>query len=157
MHSKYVGFTNYIISPSPQIDSNNCDCTSQWWVPLSWATSMVNDAFNNKVKGKDGLIPKDHKDVVSVICKLRNDLYGLAEYQRKPLPAIYKQVHHSGFFSGFLICFFQAVWAAVWGWMVMGIVANQNTVHLKDVEINLVTAILLGFPVYGVTLQRCFA
>ena len=52
---------------------------------------MVNDAFNNKVKGKDGLIPKDHKDVITVICKLRNDLHLLAEYRLKPLPAIYKQ------------------------------------------------------------------
>jgi hypothetical protein len=50
---------------------------------------MVNQAFNDK---KEGLIPKDHKDVVSVILKLRKDLHFLAEYRLKPLPEIYKQV-----------------------------------------------------------------
>jgi hypothetical protein len=53
---------------------------------------MVNDAFNNKEKCKDGLIPKDHKDVVSVLTKLRTELYVVAQYRLKPLPAIYKQV-----------------------------------------------------------------
>ena len=67
---------------------------------------MVNDAFNNKVKGKDGLIPKDHKDVITVICKLRNDLHLLAEYRLKPLPAIYKQGSKKFFFYLFnSICY----------------------------------------------------
>ena len=111
---------------------------------------MVNDAFNNKVKGKDGLIPKDHKDVVSVICKFRNDLYILSEYRLKPLPAIYKQVQYISFLSLFCHKNFKAVWAAVWGWMMMGIVANQNTIHHKDDDGNFAMTIILGFPVHGV-------
>jgi len=111
-----------------KLDSDNC--TAKWWVPLSWAVSMVNDAFNNKVKGKDGLIPKDHKDVITVICKLRNDLHLLAEYRLKPLPAIYKQ----------------AVWVAVWGWVLMGTFANQNTIHHRDAEAKLMVTIVLSFP-----------
>ena len=74
------------------MELNNCGSPSQWWVPLSWAISMVNEAFNNKVKGKDGLVPKDHKDIISVLIKLRNDLHLLSEYRLKPIPAIYKQV-----------------------------------------------------------------
>ena len=59
---------------------------------MSWAISMVNEAFNNKVKGKDVLVPKDHKDIISVLIKLRNDLHLLSEYRLKPIPSIYKQV-----------------------------------------------------------------
>ena len=64
----------------------------RWWVPLSWASSLINAAFNTKEKGSEALIPKDHKDCIGVILKLRNDLNKLAEYRLKPLPAIYKQV-----------------------------------------------------------------
>ena len=44
----------------------------------------------------------------------------------------------------------KAVWAAVWGWMMMGIVANQNTIHHKDDDGNFAMTIILGFPVHGV-------
>eukprot|EP00092_Neocalanus_flemingeri_P011927 GFUD01012859.1.p1 GENE.GFUD01012859.1~~GFUD01012859.1.p1 ORF type:complete len:435 (-),score=93.53 GFUD01012859.1:908-2068(-) len=113
-----------------KIDTDDRDCSTLWWVPLSWAVSMVNDAFNNKEKGKDGLIPKDHKDVVSAICKVRNDLFNLAEYRLQPLPAIYTQ----------------AVWVAVYGWALISIVANQSRMHYRDNEASLVVTILLSFP-----------
>jgi hypothetical protein len=57
-------------------------------VPLAWAISLVNDAYNIS-----GIIGKDQKQVVAVLCNLRNDLHNLAEYRLKPLPAIYKQVN----------------------------------------------------------------
>ena len=63
------------------------DWTVQWSVPLSWAIVLINDAFNNT-----GLVPKDHKDLISPILRFRNDLHLLTEYHNQPLPAIYKQV-----------------------------------------------------------------
>ena len=54
---------------------------------------MVNKTFNEKDKN-DNLIPKDHKDVVSVLLKFRDNLHLLAEYTLRPLPAIYKQGQH---------------------------------------------------------------
>ena len=74
---------------SSQIDPDDTVSTSQWWIPLSWAITMVNRAFNEKDKV---LIPKDHKDVVTAIVKFRDNLHLLAEYRLRPLPAIYKQV-----------------------------------------------------------------
>jgi len=119
-----------------KIDPNDPDCTSQWWIPISWAIAMVNKTFNEKEK-TDILIPKDHKDVVSVLIKFRENLHLIAEYTLRPLPAIYKQ----------------AVWSAVFGWMLMGVSANQNTIHHKDAEkegSHMAMIILLGFPVYGI-------
>jgi len=113
-----------------KLDLNDCGSPSQWWIPLSWSISMVNDAFNNKVKGKDGLVPKDHKDILSVIIKLRNELHKISEYRQKPMPAIYKQ----------------AVFLAVWGWMLVGIVANQSTLHKSDANMALV--LVLSFPIH---------
>jgi len=104
------------------------DCINKWWVPLSWITSMINDAFNNT-----GLIPKDHKDVVNSVCKFRFELHSVAEYRLKPLPSIYKQ----------------AVWAAVCGWMLMGVVANQNTVHHREEGVTLSMIIYFSFPFHG--------
>ena len=54
---------------------------------------MVNKTFNEKDKN-DILIPKDHKDVVGVLLKFRDNLHLLAEYTLRPLPAIYKQGQH---------------------------------------------------------------
>ena len=68
-------------------DLKSSDWTIQWSVPLTWSIVMINNAFNNT-----GLVPKDHKDLISPILKFRNDLHLLAEYQSRPLPAVYKQV-----------------------------------------------------------------
>ena len=70
-----------------KIDLDCPSCTSKWWVPLSWAISIINDGYN-----LHGIIGKDQKQIVVVLCNLRNDLHNLAEYRLKPLPAIFKQV-----------------------------------------------------------------
>jgi hypothetical protein len=112
---------------------------------------MVNNTYNEKDK-TDILIPKDHKDVVGVLLKFKDNLHLLAEYTLRPLPAIYKQGQNYIYFL-FLVFLIQAVWSAVFGWMLMGISANQNTIHHKDASdegSNMTMIILLGFPVYGV-------
>jgi len=95
-----------------KIDPNDPDCTSQWWIPISWAIAMVNKTFNEKEK-TDILIPKDHKDVVSVLIKFRENLNLIAEYTLRPLPAIYKQGYNKIYFHyssavnpGSLVCCF---------------------------------------------------
>ena len=113
-------------------------------VPLAWAISLVNDAYNIH-----GIIGKDQKQVVAVLCNLRNDLHNLAEYRLKPLPAIYKQVNVMKF--NFCHGCLQAVWVAVWGWMILGIVANQNTIHHTDNGATIGMIFFLGFPIHGVS------
>jgi len=114
-----------------QMDSDSRDYTSQWWIPLSWAVSMANDASNNKFKGKKPLIPKDHKDVVGALFKFQKDLFHLAEYRLKPMPAIYEQ----------------AVWVALWMWVVMGTISSQNTVHHIETGRYLAFTLVMNFPI----------
>lgn len=111
-------------------DLSSTAWTAQWCVPLTWAIALVNNAFNNT-----GLVPKDHKDLISPICKFRNDLHLLAEYHAKPLPAVYKQ----------------AVWLAVWGWMAIGTWANQETEHKDYQDLGqFLTLLILNFPGHGI-------
>ena len=118
---------------------------------------MVNEAFNNPDKEKV-LVPKDHKDIVSVICKLRNDLHFIAEYRLKPWPAFYGTGDY--FFLllqyGFICLFPQAVWVAVVGWVVMGTVANQSSVPHRDAGTNDWVTFFLSFPGHQVTFLICF-
>ena len=48
---------------------------------------LINNSYNST-----GLVPKDHKFLMKIIGKYRDDLHQLAEYHYRPLPAIYKQV-----------------------------------------------------------------
>ena len=76
----------------------------RWWVPLTWATAMVNKAFN-----KTQIVPKDHKDLISLILRYQKDLDILITHANNPTPILYSQAVH----------------VAVWSFLVMGVISGK--------------------------------
>ena len=62
-----------------------------WWVPLTWASNLVNKMGPNAAKG-ESIIPKDHKDVLSSLHKFKISLAGLKTRGDNHLPVFYKKV-----------------------------------------------------------------
>ena len=81
----------------------------QWWVPLTWATNLVNKAFN-----KTQIVPKDHKDVISLIMKYQKDLETLITYSDNPMPTLYSQAVHLAVWSFLIFGMISGILQYVW-------------------------------------------
>ena len=72
-----------------------CD---RWWVPLTWASNMVNKAFN-----QSQIVPKDHKDLIAVILRYQKDLEIIIKHADNPTPILYGQAVHVAIWSFFIL------------------------------------------------------
>ena len=77
----------------------------RWWVPLTWATNMVNKAFN-----QSQIVPKDHKDLIAVILRYQKDLEVINKHADNPTPILYSQAVH----------------VSVWSFLIFGTVSGNN-------------------------------
>ena len=76
----------------------------QWWLPLTWATNMVNKAFN-----QTQIVPKDHKDLIGLIVRYQKDLDNIIIHANNPVPLLYSQAVH----------------VAVWAFWLMGVISGK--------------------------------
>ena len=60
----------------------------QWWIPLSWATCLVNSNHPDS----QGCKLKEQKEIISNLIKFQSKLHIVSLYQNNPLPLIYGQV-----------------------------------------------------------------
>jgi len=76
----------------------NGDPETLWWMPLCWATKLVNDA-----KNEDGIIT-DPKELIGSIVKFKAGLEAAIEdYDHIPLPPVYSQVVNIATYSYFAL------------------------------------------------------
>ena len=75
----------------------------RWWVPLTWATNMVNKAFN-----KTQIVPKDHKDLIGLMLRYQKDLEVIIAHSSNPTPILYSQAVH----------------VAVWSFLMLGVISG---------------------------------
>jgi len=85
--------------------------TDQWWVPLNWASRLINEAEKDKKS-----IPNDHKDIVKRINEFNGKLQNLVKFGENRLPGVFKQ----------------SVFVSVWAWMLAGLIANQDPDHITS-------------------------
>jgi hypothetical protein len=83
----------------------------KWWLPLSWATKLVNEDEKN---GKKQFA--DHKYIMSEIAKFGHKLQHVSLYADNPMPRIQTQ----------------AVTIAAWSLLLVGIVAGQDKNFSED-------------------------
>ena len=91
-----------LLSNSSQMDIN---WVHQWRVPLLWATNMINRGFNDTQ-----IIPKDHKDLISLILSYQKKLEILVINANNPPPFLYNQTAH----------------VAVWSFMILGVISGKH-------------------------------
>jgi len=88
------------------IQSDKPSCwKDQWWIPITWAISMVNANHPDS----QGCKIKDQKDFVSQLNRFQSALHNVALYQNNPLPLIYGQ----------------ALMVAIYSWILLGVFATQ--------------------------------
>ena len=61
----------------------------QWWVPISWAISLVNST--NKELSQ-GCKLKEQKGLIKSLINFQKQLQMVSTYQNNPLPIVYGQV-----------------------------------------------------------------
>ena len=76
----------------------------RWCVPLTWAIYLVNNASN-----KTKIVPKDHKDLISLMSRYQKDLQTIIEHADNPTPILYRQ----------------AVNLAVWSFLILGVISGK--------------------------------
>ena len=81
----------------------------QWRVPLLWATFMINKGFNDTQ-----IVPKDHKDLISLIVTYQKRLEMLVTYANNPPPFLYNQTAH----------------VAVWSFLIFTIISGRHCYYL---------------------------
>ena len=86
----------------------------KWALPLSWASQMVNENFNNKQTE----VSKDAKELIVAIAIFQNDLLKIVTHFENRLPRIQTQ----------------AVQIAVWAFIGLGVIAGQATNTRFDVK-----------------------
>ena len=79
----------------------------RWWVPLTWATNMVNKAFN-----QSQIVPKDAKDLIAVILRYQKDLEIINKHADNPTPILYSQAVH----------------VSVWSFLIFGTISGNNLI-----------------------------
>lgn len=83
----------------------------KWWIPLSWATKLVN---NDEKNGKKQFT--DHKYIMSEISKFGQKLQHVSLYADNPMPRIQGQ----------------AVTIAAWSLLIVGVLAGQGKNFSED-------------------------
>ena len=63
------------------------------------------------------IIPKDHKDVISLIMKYQKDLETLITYSDNPMPTLYSQAVH----------------LAVWSFLIFGMISGTLQYDTKNI------------------------
>ena len=76
----------------------------RWWVPLVWATNMVNKASN-----QSKIVPKDAKELIAVILRYQKDLEVINKHVDNRTPILYSQ----------------AVRVSVWSFLIFGTVSGN--------------------------------
>ena len=72
----------------------------QWWIPITWATRLVNAHSSHK-----GVQVKDHKELIGkALGRFQQKLEDVSLYHEENLPLIYGQVSHPRGFSMFADC-----------------------------------------------------
>ena len=80
----------------------------RWWVPLTWATNMVNKAFN-----QSQIVPKDAKDLIAVILRYQKDLEIINKHADNPTPILYSKAVH----------------VSVWSFLIFGTISGKNIIR----------------------------
>ena len=84
---------------------NGIHWIDQWRDPLIWATNMINKAFNDTQ-----IVPKDHKDLISLISRYQRGLEMLVTYDNNPPPYLYNRTVH----------------VAVWSFLLLGMISGKR-------------------------------
>jgi len=98
---------------------------TQWWIPISWAISLV----NSNHPASQGCKLKEQKDIISNLNKFHTKLHVVALYQNNPLPLIYGQ----------------ALFLAIHSWFILSIFSSQSL----DIE-NSLWFIFFAFPTFQI-------
>ena len=86
----------------------------RWWVPLIWATNMVNKASN-----QSQIVPKDAKELIAVILRYQKDLEVINKHVDNQTPILYSQ----------------AVRVSVWSFLIFGTVSgNKYILNIYEVK-----------------------
>ena len=100
----------------------------KWAMPLSWASKMVVENFNQK-DGNE--VPKDVKELIVAINTYQKDLVKIITSFENRMPRI--QI--------------QAVEIAVWSFIALGVVAGQQDTSRFDVPDLGWAVVILNFPI----------
>ena len=92
----------------------------QWWIPITWAISLVNANHGNV---------KDQKDFIGYINAFHSKLQAIVEYQSDPLPRIHGQ----------------AILIAFIAWTILGLFGSQHLILQNNY-----LWIILAFPGFQV-------
>ena len=69
----------------------DCQVCSLWWVPLAWAVSLINQMGPN-APTQQMMVPKDSKDIIASILKLKLGLDMQKTRAENSLPFFYRRV-----------------------------------------------------------------
>ena len=108
----------------------------RWWLPITWAISLVNTAKDDEVK--------DKKDFIAFLNRYQAALRHVIEFQTNPLPRSYGQ----------------ALFLAVISWAILGIFGSQYTgdrnVFGNSVPGLFISWLIFSFPYFQVFFTKVF-
>ena len=117
-----------IISGNKPSDGGRLDgWIDKWALPLTWAVQLINQDFQKK---GDKVVPKDSKEIIVPINGYQNDLLKIVTSYENKLPKIQTQ----------------AVSVAVYAFIILGVVAGQQTSNRVDVDQLGWGCLLINFP-----------